>query len=59
MWNLGLPFVEYFIKFWYPHLQRFQRSSDNFGKIDVRIILGHPIVTKRQYHLMEVGLGGQ
>ena len=38
-----LPFDEYFIKFWYPHLQRFQRSSDNCGKIHVRIILGHPI----------------
>ena len=32
-----------FIKFWYPHLQQFQRSSDNYGKLHVRIILGHPI----------------
>ena len=44
MWHFFLPFDEYFIKFWYPHLQRFQRSSDNCGKIHVRIILGHPIV---------------
>ena len=43
MWHFFLPFDEYFIKFWYPHLQRFQRSSDNCGKIHVRIILGHLI----------------
>ena len=42
MWHLALPFDEYFIKFWYPHLQWFQRSTDNCGKIHVRIILGHP-----------------
>ena len=43
VWHLALPFDEYFIKFWYPHLQRFQRSSDNCGKIHVQIMLGHPI----------------
>ena len=43
MWHLALPFDEYFRKFWYPHLQWFQRSTDNCGKIHVRIILGHPI----------------
>ena len=41
---LALPFDEYFRKFSYPHLQWFQRSTDNCGKIHVRIILGHPIV---------------
>ena len=30
-------------KFWYPHLQWFQRSTDNCGKLHVQIILGHPI----------------
>ena len=49
MWHFFLPFDEYFIKFWYPHLQRFQRSSDNCGKIHVRIILGHPIHTERRH----------
>ena len=44
VWHFVLPFDEYTIKFWYPHLQRFQRSSDNCGKIHVRIILGHPIL---------------
>ena len=44
VWHLALPFDEYFRKFWYPHLQWFQRSTDNCGKIHVRIILGHPIV---------------
>ena len=43
VWHLALPFDEYFRKFWYPHLQWFQRSTDNCGKIHVRIILGHPI----------------
>ena len=43
MWHLALPFGEYFRKFWYPHLQWFQRSTDNCGKLHVRIILGHPI----------------
>ena len=43
VWHLALPFHEYFRQFWYPHLQRFQYSSDNCGKIHVRIILGHPI----------------
>ena len=43
MWRLALPCDEYFRKFWYPHLQWFQRSTDNCGKIHVRIILGHPI----------------
>ena len=32
MWHLALPFDEYFRKFWYPHLQWFQRSTDNCGK---------------------------
>ena len=44
VWHLALPFDEYFRKFWYPHLQWFQRSTDNCGKIHVRIILGHPIL---------------
>ena len=44
VWHLALPFGEYFRKFWYPHLQWFQRSTDNCGKLHVRIILGHPIV---------------
>ena len=43
VWHLALPFDEYFRKFWYPHLQWFQHSTDNCGKIHVRIILGHPI----------------
>ena len=43
VWHLALPFDEYFRKFWYPHLQWFQRSTDNCGKIHVGIILGHPI----------------
>ena len=48
VWHLALPFDEYFItKLWYPHFQRFRRSSDNCGKIHVRIILGHPIVLLR------------
>ena len=42
---MALPFDEYFRKVWYPHLQWFQRSTDNCGKIHVRIILGHPIGT--------------
>ena len=44
VWHFVLPFDDYTIKFWYPHLQRFQRSSNNCGKIHVRKILGHPIV---------------
>ena len=43
VWHLALPFDEYFRKFWYLHLQWFQRSTDNCGNIHVRIILGHPI----------------
>ena len=43
MWHLALTLDEYFRKCWYPHLQWFQRSTDNCGKIHVRIILGHPI----------------
>ena len=47
MWHLALTFDEYFRKFWYPHLQWFQRSTDNCGKIHVRIILGHPILANQ------------
>ena len=43
VWHFALPFDEYLRKFWYPHLRWFQRSTDNCGKIHVRIILGHPI----------------
>ena len=44
--------MSYFIKFWYPPLQWFQRSTDNCGKIHVRIILGHPIcLPKRRRHM--------
>ena len=35
VWHLALHFDENFIKFWYPHLQWFQRSTDNCGKIHV------------------------
>ena len=33
----------YFRKVLYAHLQQFQSSSDNCGKMHVRIFLGHPI----------------
>ena len=51
VWHLALPFDEYFRKFWYPHIQWFQRSTDNCGKIHVRIILGHPIASQSQLDL--------
>ena len=53
-----MPFAEYFRKCWYSNLQWFQRSTDNCGKIHVRIILGHPIGWNSRHVTCMIGISG-